>query len=106
MLSCALSIGEYVFDFAVVIFGVGFRFASSFPARLSRRRLPRGLRARAHVIDLLYYSARALLSGDARRLRGVATRTHARRNTSSQVTTVLHHLYVSRLVRLLSDPHG
>jgi len=96
ILRCALTTGEYVFDFAVVVFGVRIYFY--FSARLSCGRLPRGLRACAYVINLLYYSGRALLRGDARRLRDVATRTHARRNTSSQLLRLLHHfVYVSRL---------
>ena len=75
-----------MFDFAVVIFGVRVFFFSP-STRFFRRRLPRGFRASAHVVNLLYHSARVLLSGDARWLRVIVTRTHARGNTTSLVTT-------------------
>ena len=101
----ALATGEYVFDFAVVVFGVRILFYSFFFGSF-RVLLPRALRAYVHVINLLYHSDRALLSGHARRLRDIAMRTPARWNTSSHIATSLSHdfIYMSSLntyIRLL-----
>ena len=95
----AFATDEFVYDFAVVVFGVHRLFYSFF--FFIRGLLHRALRTYTHVINLLYHNDRALLSEDARRLCIIATCTPARWNTSLQITIVLpfrhDFIYVSRL---------
>jgi hypothetical protein len=98
MLRCALKTGEYVFDFAVVIFGV--RLSCFFSARLHGR-LPRGLRA----LTLLTCCTTALELFRAETLGGCVALQHVRTHAGTR-QYCFASFCTCRGCTLTSDPHG